>query len=60
MLEKQEESLQISSLLQTVEINKVPIQLPYLILLLHAVQMLGLYSRFYVQSNIEVPTFTIF
>lgn len=52
-------SLQNNSLLQTVEINKLPIQLPYLILLLHAVQILGLYSRFYVQSNTEVP-FPIF
>lgn len=53
-------SLQNNSLLQIVEINKLPVQLPYLILLLHAVQIVGLYSRFYVQSNTEVPTFPIF
>lgn len=57
---KKRESLQINSLLQTVEINKLPIQLPYLILLLQAVQILGSYSRCYVQSNIEVPIFPIF
>lgn len=42
------------------EINKLPKKMPYSILLLHSVQILGLYSRFYVQSNTEATTFPIF